>query len=75
MTQALKEELKFRKDQGENDLVIKNGTITVKKFPPKHFLFAYIHYGDGNVNKNSVMKILIANCCSSFPTRLYAREA
>ncbi len=75
MTQALKEELKFRKDQGEKDLVIKNGTITLKNFPPKPFLFAYIHYDDGNVDKKSVMKILLANCCSSFPTRLYAREA
>ncbi len=36
---ALKEELQFRKDQGEKDLVIKNGTIRVKKFPHKNFLW------------------------------------
>ncbi len=36
---ALKEELQFRKDQGEKALVIKNGTITVKKFPHKNFLW------------------------------------
>ncbi len=36
---ALKEELQFRKDQGEKDLVIKNGTITVKKIPHKNFLW------------------------------------
>ncbi len=29
----------FRKDQGEKDLVIKNGAITVKKFPHKNFLW------------------------------------
>ncbi len=34
-----KEELQYRKDQGEKDLVIKNGTITVKKFPHKNFLW------------------------------------
>ncbi len=36
---ALKEELHFRKDQGEKDLAIKNGTITVKKLPHKNFLW------------------------------------
>ncbi len=36
---ALKEELQFRKDQGKKDLVIKNGAITVKKFPHKNFLW------------------------------------
>ncbi len=35
---ALKEELQFRKDQGEKDLVIKNETMIVKKFPHKNFL-------------------------------------
>ncbi len=37
--QALKEELQFRKDQGEKDLVIKNGAITVKKFLHKNSLW------------------------------------
>ncbi len=36
---ALKEELQFRKDLGEKNLVIKNGTITVKKSPHKNFLW------------------------------------
>ncbi len=36
---TLKEELQFRKDQGEKDLVTENGVITVEKFPHKTFLW------------------------------------
>ncbi len=35
----LKEELRFRKVQGEKDMVIKIGTITVKKFPHEIFFW------------------------------------
>ncbi len=33
-----KEELQFRMDQSEKDMLIKHGAMTGKHFPPKNFL-------------------------------------
>ncbi len=47
---ALNEELQFRKDPGEKDLLTKNGAIKAKKFPYTK-CFAHTHYDEGKVAK------------------------
>ncbi len=57
---TLNEELQLRKEQGEKELVIKNGAITMKTFRPSNFILC----SPVTMAGKSTIQVIFTNCCS-----------